>query len=215
MPIETDSWEIVPAVVDVLPYRDVITDCYLAPDYKQNAGDILEVAPGMIEAILAGPAAALGRKHLGEFVVPKFGLLVRDMRDEANHSLPWHTDSYAFPDNWNILNCWTLLYPDNLEGCRRLELVPRAAEIQREKDPSHPTKGWIESDHEEVARLIADRGTVVPDLNAGDGVAFTGSVLHRTLWGEQPRIALEFRMVSVTDEVLAEYASNGQEVIHP
>lgn len=214
MSIETESWEIIPRVLDVSPYRGAIRDHYLDPDYEQNPGDILDVAPGLVEDILAGPAADLGKRYLGDFLIPTFGLLVRDMQDERTQALPWHTDIYAFPSDWQMLNCWTLLDPDNMDGCRRLELIPGATNIPKETNPSHPTKGWIESDHKQVDDLIAERGTVLPDIRAGDGIAFTGSVLHRTKWGPNPRVALEFRMVSITDAVLAEYAQNGQTVIN-
>lgn len=93
MSVESVSWEIVLGVLDVAPYRDAIKTHYLRPEYQQKPGDILDVAPGLVEAVLDGPAAELGKKYLGEFLVPTFGLLVRDMQNQDADALPWHTDS--------------------------------------------------------------------------------------------------------------------------
>jgi len=74
------------------------------------------------------------------------------------------------------MTCWTPLVPcgDQAPG---LECIPGSAE-EFEHKPEGPWEQGLNV--ERVARLVAERGTVVPILYPGDVVLFGEHTLHRT-----------------------------------
>jgi hypothetical protein len=193
-------------------------DYFFVQRRDAGSGAILNVLPELVPLIGEGVPGQIAREWFGgEFLVPVQGLFVRRFapQREPENELPYHQDCYVFPKHWDMLNCWVLLYPQNHEDCARLEVIREALDrpIELDLSPTHPTRRWMEIDHETVDSLGSKAW--VPPVTLGDVVMFHQYTAHRTRHdgGNLPRVSLEFRMLKVTDEVLSTYAANGQTVL--
>lgn len=194
-------------------------DYFLAQRREAGSGAILDMLPELVPVIGEGLPGQIARRWFdgADFVVPVQGLFVRrfEPHREPEHELPYHQDCYAFPRHWDLLNCWVLLYPQQLQDCAQFELIRAALDrpVGLDPRPVHPTRGWMEVDHQAVDSHRS--AAWVPSVSLGDVVLFHQYTLHRTRHegGRLPRLSLEFRMVKVTDEVLSTYAGNGQTVL--
>jgi hypothetical protein len=234
-----EQWGVV-QLRDAVPLRRAVAlsadavDYFLVRKLPAGGGSILCAVPGaalgqevdinvaILECVCGGPAGEAVRRYfrracgIEEFIVPWQGLHVRVFA--AGHDpkavLPFHQDAYAFPHDWVMVNGWTLLYPAATgEDAAGLEFIPAPVTqlFEREKNPVHPTRAWMEISHADIAALGERYGTWVPKIELGDVMLFNQLAPHRTHCHNptKPRLAVEVRMIAKTPVVVAEYGRNG------
>lgn len=189
---------------------------YLTAYEDDGPGTILKLGTNILELIAFGTPGRLVREYFGtDFIIPEMGLCTRrfDGQTKKSARLPYHQDAYVFPMGWRSVNCWTLLYPEDVSQTSRLELIPvnLSDVIEKDATPQSPAYHWLEADRKKVDSLAETYGTWQPQVRLGDVLMFNHMVLHRTVFQNvtKPRLSLECRLVSKTPAVMAEYDRNG------
>lgn len=147
------------------------------------------------------------------FILPYINLVVRHFDPALSRPetiIPFHQDAFGFPKTSRVLNCWTLLYPEEC-GTRSpgLDFVPVALRslVKLEKKPTSPEYGFLETDHTRLAELERRYPPITPSVNLGDVLVFNEMALHRTSLRpgvNRSRVSAEIRLIAATKQVMAE-----------
>jgi hypothetical protein len=137
------------------------------------------------------------------FYLPYNTLLIRRFdsgRTRADLFVPYHQDGGSFPSGAHILNCWTLLYPDECGTTSPgLDLAPAAPRHLVAIEPNSTSAYYraLEARHDYVERFGGD--PITPSVRLGDVMMFNGFCLHRTSTRPipgGPRVSAEIRLVA-------------------
>jgi hypothetical protein len=144
-------------------------------------------------------------------VLPYLNLVARHFdprRIDRGTLVPFHQDYFGFPVGWRVLNCWTLLYPEECgESSPGLDFIPRAfkSNIPLDSDPQSEHYKFLETSRKYLDRLGRRSELLTPSLNLGDVLIFSELALHRTSMragATKPRVSAEVRLVAATADVL-------------
>ncbi len=147
-----------------------------------------------------------------DFFLPYHGLLARHFdpaRVNPHAVVPYHQDAFAHPAGVRMLNCWTLLYPEECGATSPgLDFIPIAFRrfVEIERNPTTQAYSFLESDHKQLAQMERRRPAITPSLRLGDMIIFNELAMHRTsrrLGMTKGRVSAEVRAVAATPEALA------------
>lgn len=150
-----------------------------------------------------------------DFILPYMNLQIRQFdptRSRGETVIPFHQDAFAFPNGLSIINCWTLLYPEECgETSPGLDFLPvkLRAPIKLEARPASETYGFLESSHDELRRLEGKQAPITPSVRIGDVLMFNELAVHRTSLHDgltQARVSAEVRLIAATPVAMAERA---------
>jgi hypothetical protein len=177
----------------------------------------------VINRRVAAIASAYFKKVAGtsDFMLPLNNLLIRQFdaaQSKPDLLVPYHQDGGGLPTHYHMINCWTLLYPDQcgttspgLEFCP----APLRYRLDKEREPTSKHYGSLESDYNELASLTRRYGAVTPTVAHGDILMFNELALHRTSTARSPtmtnpRVSAEIRLVAANPRVFEERERTGQ-----
>jgi hypothetical protein len=155
-----------------------------------------------------------------DFLLPLNNLLIRQFdaaQSKPDLLVPYHQDGAGLPKGFHMINCWTLLYPEEcgttspgLEFCP----APMRRTIATAAQPKSKHYGGLESDHDKIAALSHRHGTVIPSVAIGDILMFNELALHRTSTAKpstmtRSRVSAEIRLVAANARALEERDRNG------
>ena len=155
-----------------------------------------------------------------DFLLPLNNLLIGQFdaaQSKPDLLVPYHQDGAGLLRGFHMLNCWTLLYPDEcgmtspgLEFCP----APVRHTLATAAQPKSKHYGGLESDDDEIAALSRLHGTVVPSVALGDILMFNELALHRTSTAKpstmtKSRVSAEIRLVAANARALEERDRSG------
>jgi hypothetical protein len=190
----------------------------MAPTRGGTYGRVFGEDRAVLRHVLASPcldaARSYFRAHCGtdDMLVLPHALAARKfIPSEAPNpsALPFHQDAFGFPPQFDVVNCWTLLSPDECgETAPGLEFIPDGIDtfLGQEAAPTSQAYGFLETPHHVVAHYLAAYDPWRPSVRLGDVMMFTKFALHRTaLHARQhrPRYSAEIRLVANTTATAA------------
>lgn len=161
---------------------------------------------------LVAVIAAYFRKVAGteDFLLPYMGLQLRHFDPAAMNQdalVPFHQDVFAVPVGVRMLNCWTMLYPEECgKAAPGLDFIPlRLPAIAIEKNPTSKAYQFLEADHDRLTKLRRAHPPITPTIRLGDVLAFNELAMHRTSVGSgytRARVSAEVRVIAATPYVM-------------
>jgi len=97
-------------------------------------------------------------------------------------ALPFHQDAFGFPPLFDVVNCWTLLSPDECgETAPGLEFIPDGIDVflGHEQRPASEAYGFLETPHATIERYLGAYDPWRPSIRLGDVMMFTKFAPHR------------------------------------
>jgi hypothetical protein len=155
-----------------------------------------------------------------EFLLPLHQLLIRQFdaaQSRPDLLVPYHQDGAGLPKGFHMINCWTLLYPEEcgatspgLDFCP----APVRSKLATEAKPKSKLYGSLESDYDRLATLSRRYGAVTPSMALGDILMFNELALHRTSIVKpstmtKSRVSAEIRLVAANDRACKERDQTG------
>jgi hypothetical protein len=188
--------------------------------FSERHGDEYAIDPAVILHLLASPMMGILQRHFrrrcgtSEFILSLPQVVVRRFDPlNARHgeiTIPFHQDAAVLPGGFAMVNCWTLLSPEECgEEAPGIEFLRGGYDrvIERDAAPVSPDYGFLETDRRTIDAMLARGLSWRPSIRLGDVLAFDEMMLHRTsLAGTKPRISAELRVFANTHLVKHHFA---------
>jgi hypothetical protein len=155
-----------------------------------------------------------------DFLLPLNNLLIRQFdatQSKPDLLVPYHQDGAGLPKGFHMINCWTLIYPDECGATSPgLDFCPAPVHdrLATEAQPKSKIYGSLESDYDKLAALMRRYGSITPSVALGDILMFNELALHRTSIARPPtmtksRVSAEIRLVAANASALKERDRTG------
>ncbi|MBV9984798.1 hypothetical protein [Bradyrhizobium sp.] len=180
----------------------------------------------LIRSVINRRAAAIASAYFEavagtrDFLLPLHQLLIRQFdaaQSRPDLLVPYHQDGAGLPKGFHMINCWTLLYPEECGATSPgLDFLaaPVRSKLATEAQPKSKLYGSLESDYDKLATLSRRYGAVTPSVALGDILMFNELALHRTSIVKpstmtKSRVSAEIRLVAANARALKERDQTG------
>lgn len=169
---------------------------------------------GLVRSILTPAVVSVASEYFAavagtsDFILPYMNLQIRQYdagRARQDTIIPFHQDAFAFPKGIAMLNCWTLMYPEECgETSPGLDFMPRVFRALVEREVNAPgVYGFLQTSAAKLSRVRDE--PVTPSVRLGDVVMFNELALHRTSLKaglSKSRVSAEVRVLAATRQAL-------------